>query len=73
MAAGRAWQGPAGVRVRERRGRWRAGWDGAILVSDFTPVGAALLRALGAGCSAPLAEAPPGSMGAPAPTARLRP
>lgn len=43
----------------ERRVRGLARGDGAILVSHFPPVGAALLGAL---CSAPLADAPPWSL-----------
>lgn len=51
--------------MRERRGRWLADWDGAILAFHFSPLGAALLGDLGALCYAPLAEAPPQSLGAP--------
>nr|XP_020729275.1 secretory carrier-associated membrane protein 5 [Odocoileus virginianus texanus] len=65
MSVGRVGQGPAGVRARERRGRRLADWDGAILAFHFSPLGAALLGDLGALCSAPLAEAPPQSLGAP--------
>ena len=65
MSVGRVRQGPAGVRVRERRGRWLADWDGAILAFLFCPLGAALLGDLRALCYAPLAVAPPHSLGAP--------